>query len=311
MSRLVMSRLSEKVAGKATGRRAGTVLMTVSLVCCTNQNAVAVPVTPLVTPPVTSPSVQMAAGLAHHPPRGWIRHYLPADRYKIKGGIWKYVSTETDTHYHRPDSPLMLCQSPDIVIGFASTADAEEGGYQPGPSVTLQDRGGKNKRALNNRNLAPFTTLASRRPSIAGGAAAVAIPAAAIPKHILDFIRLVDGLAAEIEAASTPSQLNRIRRQINLLSRGNTAQSGMAHLSGDREDGNTQGSMAAVIQVLERAVDAKLRPNPAGIPLDRQLLNAARSGARALIPQVQVQFRQQAEQNRRNMLRRPAGRPLR
>ena len=66
---------------------------------------------------------------------GWLRHYLPVDRGRIAGGLWKFVSTNLDTYYHRADSPLMLAQSPDNVIGFASAAAAEEAGYLPGPSV--------------------------------------------------------------------------------------------------------------------------------------------------------------------------------
>lgn len=305
-----VSRTAAPMAVVMAGLRMSGV--TYAALCCAGQSAVAAPVAePSVRASVASPSVQMAADLANHP-RGWIGHYLPADRYKIKGGVWKFVSTETDTQYHRPDSPLMLRQSPDIVIGFASAADAEEGGYQPGPSITLHDRqsrSGPGSFTRNNRRtFGGATTPNTGTPGAIipdTGFGTVTVPVAAIPKDIRDFIQLVDGLAAEIEAASTPTELYRIRRRIRLAGRGDMAQSGMAHMSGDREGGNTRGSMAAVLQVLERAVDAKLHPNPAGIPEDQQLLSAARSGARALIPQVQAQFRQQVERNRREMLRRP------
>ena len=90
---------------------------------------------PLQALPTTSPSVRAAARFKNRPPAGWIRHYLPDDRYKIKGGSWKYVSTELDTYYHRPDSALMLRQSPNGVIGFNSAADAEEAGYRPAPNT--------------------------------------------------------------------------------------------------------------------------------------------------------------------------------
>ena len=65
---------------------------------------------------------------------GWLSFYLPNDRYKIAGGVWKYVSTDLDTYYHKPNSPNMLRQSPNRVIGFASAEDAEEAGYLPDPA---------------------------------------------------------------------------------------------------------------------------------------------------------------------------------
>lgn len=67
------------------------------------------------------------------PPRGWLAHYLPQDRYKITSGIWKVVSTETDRFYYRADAPAMLRQSPNRVIGFASWQDAMIAGYRPDP----------------------------------------------------------------------------------------------------------------------------------------------------------------------------------
>jgi hypothetical protein len=78
-------------------------------------------------------SVRRAAQLKKSAP-GWLSHYLPDDRYKIEGKVWKYVSTDLDTYYHRPDSPNMLRQSADRVIGFASAREAEEAGYKPDPS---------------------------------------------------------------------------------------------------------------------------------------------------------------------------------
>jgi hypothetical protein len=77
-----------------------------------------------------SPSVRAAARLKYNPPRNWIRHYLPDDRYKLMGGTWKVVSTETDTMYYPAWAPEMLSQSAGIVIGFPSAAAAEEAGYR-------------------------------------------------------------------------------------------------------------------------------------------------------------------------------------
>jgi hypothetical protein len=71
------------------------------------------------------PSARAAAKLKKNPPPTWIQHYLPDDRYKIAGKVWKYVSTEVDRTYHLPNR----------VIGFSSAQEAEEAGYRPGPSV--------------------------------------------------------------------------------------------------------------------------------------------------------------------------------
>ena len=87
----------------------------------------------------SGPSAKAAARLKKNPPNSWIAHYLPDDRYKIAGGVWKYVSTNLDTYYHRPDSPNMLNQPPGNVIGFSSARAAEEAGYKPDPrDGTLQ-----------------------------------------------------------------------------------------------------------------------------------------------------------------------------
>lgn len=83
--------------------------------------------------PAKGTSAYAAAVLKNHPPAGWISHYLGADRYKIAGGIWKVVSTQTDKYFHRPDCPKMMRQSPNYVIGFPSVAAALEAGYLPDP----------------------------------------------------------------------------------------------------------------------------------------------------------------------------------
>ena len=82
----------------------------------------------------SGPSAKAAARLKKNPPAAWIAHYLPDDRYKVAGGVWKYVSTNLDTYYHRPDSPNMLRQPANNVIGFPSAQAAEEAGYRPDPS---------------------------------------------------------------------------------------------------------------------------------------------------------------------------------
>jgi hypothetical protein len=87
-------------------------------------------VSPAEAHPGTSPSARAAARLKYNPPRGWIRHYLGDDRYKILGGSWKVVSTELDSYYYPPWAAEMLRQPAGIVIGFPSAAAAEEAGYR-------------------------------------------------------------------------------------------------------------------------------------------------------------------------------------
>lgn len=87
----------------------------------------------VVASPSTSPSAIHAARLKYTPPPGWIRHYLGDDRYKVDGNIWRVVSTQMDTYYHRPNCPNMMRQSADTVIGFPSGEDAVEAGYKPDP----------------------------------------------------------------------------------------------------------------------------------------------------------------------------------
>ena len=85
------------------------------------------------------PSARAAAGLKKNPRTQWLAHYLPDDRYKIAGGVWKYVTTNLDTYYHVPSSTNMMRQPNAGVIGFPSAREAEEAGYMPDPrDGTLQ-----------------------------------------------------------------------------------------------------------------------------------------------------------------------------
>ncbi|MEO6907801.1 MAG: hypothetical protein ABI210_07915 [Abditibacteriaceae bacterium] len=89
--------------------------------------------------PAKGTSAEAAAILKNHPPAGWISHYLGDDRYKIAGHVWRVVSTQGDTYFHRPDCPEILRQPPGIVIGFASVSDALEAGYLPDPHCNPTD----------------------------------------------------------------------------------------------------------------------------------------------------------------------------
>jgi len=88
----------------------------------------------LANPKGLGPSAIEAAHLKVHPPRNYLAHYLPDDRYKIAGGVWRFVSTDLDTYYHLPQSANMMRQPADRVIGFANAADAEEAGYIADPT---------------------------------------------------------------------------------------------------------------------------------------------------------------------------------
>ena len=102
-------------------------------ICALSATTLSAPAAP------SGPSAKAAARLKKNPPNSWIAHYLPDDRYKIAGGVWKYVSTNLDTYYHRADSPNMLNQPNGGVIGFPSARAAEEAGYKPDPrDGTLQ-----------------------------------------------------------------------------------------------------------------------------------------------------------------------------
>jgi len=133
--------------------------------------------TPTPRPKMPSgPSAKMAAQLKRNPAPGpaWLQHYLPDDRYKIAGGVWKYVSTELDTYYHLPNSPLILRQPASIVIGFSSREQAEEAGYRAGPSVQTQIRQTQ-QRAIAASQPKPFT-----RPTtvtLGDGKSQVTVPA--------------------------------------------------------------------------------------------------------------------------------------
>ena len=126
-----------------------------------------------------SPSVRAAARLKNHPPRGWIRHYLGEDRYKIAGGTWRFVSTELDRFYYPAYAPEMLRQSPGRVIGFASAKDAEEAGYMPGAGYAgidpSFDRAYANGGSVSTRGGSGGE--AAQRVTLADGTSTILVPA--------------------------------------------------------------------------------------------------------------------------------------
>lgn len=152
---------------------------------------VAIPLTALVAQhasawPTNSPSARAAARLKYHPPQNWIRHYLGDDRYKIAGGIWNVVSTQTDTYYHRATCPNMLRQSANIVIGFNKSSDAAEAGYradptcQPGATAVIYEVSGTRRSSSTATANVPavFTNRAraTRTIVLADGKSTVGLP---------------------------------------------------------------------------------------------------------------------------------------
>ena len=65
-------------------------------------------------------------------PRGYLASYLPQDRYKF-AKAWKYVSTETDRFYYRPQDMAARGFNANRVIGFRTWQDAMLAGYRPDP----------------------------------------------------------------------------------------------------------------------------------------------------------------------------------
>lgn len=123
------------------------------------------------------PSARAAARLKNHPPANWIRHYLGDDRYKIAGGVWKVVSTETDRYYYPAWAPEMLRQKPGIVIGFSSAAEAEEAGYLP--SSYPMDRflyGLTTSEILAAKKRLPTVQNTGQRITLSDGRSTVALP---------------------------------------------------------------------------------------------------------------------------------------
>ena len=151
--------------------------------------------------PTTSPSAKAAVKWKFHPPANWIEHYLGDDRYKIKGGVWKVVTTENDTYYYPAWAPEMLRQKPALVIGFPNAAAAEEAGYlrsnYPMDSPLLGVTGREPERpipgvptaganpaagvgglfsATNGNTTATFNAAAARRVVMSDGASSVLLP---------------------------------------------------------------------------------------------------------------------------------------
>lgn len=76
------------------------------------------------------------------PPVGWLKWYLPEDRYKMTSKVWQYVTTPNDKYYYEPWASVMRKRNPARVIGFHTWQDALIAGYRPDP-VTRPEPGQK------------------------------------------------------------------------------------------------------------------------------------------------------------------------
>ncbi len=137
--------------------------------------------TPIAKPKMPNgPSAKMAAELMREPPPApsWVAHYLPTDRYKVAGGIWKYVSTELDTYYHLPNSPLMMSQPNNIVIGFSDQKMAEEAGYRPDNTIAAQIKAAEISKATSIEGaMGPKAFTRPTNVTLGDGQSKVTVPA--------------------------------------------------------------------------------------------------------------------------------------
>jgi hypothetical protein len=67
------------------------------------------------------------------PARGWLRYYLPQDRYKVTSKVWQYTTTPNDRFYYDPWVLATKHRPAGQVIGFHTWQDALIAGYRPDP----------------------------------------------------------------------------------------------------------------------------------------------------------------------------------
>lgn len=146
----------------------------------------AVPQGASANPKGLGPSAMEAARLKARPPANYLSHYLPDDRYKIAGGVWKFVSTDLDTYYHVPSSKNMMRQPATNVIGFANARDAEEAGYVADPTD-----GTANAVASANMSMGGATVQAGQNPAEQGYSREVTALLAQIQQSTRDFLTKV------------------------------------------------------------------------------------------------------------------------
>ncbi len=180
------------------------------------------------------PSAVEAARLKRYPAPSYLAHYLPDDRYKIAGGVWKYVSTDLDTYYHVPSSPNMLRQPASRVIGFATARDAEEAGYVADPSdgtlgaSSASSLGFSNGRdAAEQKYLSQVSNLLLKNdaeaksyfPKLKQALGPRSVVSSVVRQMIEDALSERRGQLAQVSALRPPSRLRRLHPLIVALFR--------------------------------------------------------------------------------------------
>lgn len=67
------------------------------------------------------------------PARGWLKYYLPQDRYKVTSKVWQFTTTPNDKFYYDPWVLATKHRPAGQVIGFHTWQDAMIAGYRPDP----------------------------------------------------------------------------------------------------------------------------------------------------------------------------------
>lgn len=67
------------------------------------------------------------------PARGWLKYYLPEDRYKVTSKVWQFTTTPNDKFYYDPWVLATKHRPAGKVIGFHTWQDAVIAGYRPDP----------------------------------------------------------------------------------------------------------------------------------------------------------------------------------
>lgn len=67
------------------------------------------------------------------PASGWLKYYLPEDRYKVTSKVWQFTTTPNDKFYYDPWVLATKRRPAGKVIGFHTWQDAVIAGYRPDP----------------------------------------------------------------------------------------------------------------------------------------------------------------------------------
>lgn len=204
--------------------------------------------------------------------QNYIQHYLPADRYKVAGGTWKVVSTENDDLYHRATCPKMLRESAGIVLGFASAADAVEGGY------------------------GSCTTCLPQIPVVTYAAGA----AIGIPGYMITSQNLINNLADKIQSQSSSRDLRVTRQVIARLQTEFGRGDVRAVAARNQFDSEYLAQTVSALNSLEKAADYKGKSKSTGLSDWKIHLQNARIKAQPPMPRIEMQTQVQSRQRPSN-----------